>query len=91
MQAACERLIPTDELGPGAIACGIPGFIDRQMDTPYGHGALFYSQGPFITDQLPELGYQAALRPGTFCGWALPAAISGAGKPTANLLPGSPA
>ncbi|BAW22986.1 MULTISPECIES: gluconate 2-dehydrogenase subunit 3 family protein [Pseudomonas] len=63
VQAACERLIPTDELGPGAIACGIPGFIDRQMDTPYGHGALFYSQGPFITDQLPELGYQGRLAP----------------------------
>lgn len=63
VQAACEQLIPTDELGPGAIACGIPAFIDRQMDTPYGHGALFYAQGPFITDQVPELGYQGRLAP----------------------------
>ncbi len=56
--AATEQLIPADDLGPGANDCGIPEFIDRQMDTRYGHGGLWYMQGPFITDQAPELGYQ---------------------------------
>lgn len=63
INAASEQLIPTDELGPGAIASGVPEFIDRQMDTPYGHGSLWYQQGPFITDQAPELGYQGRLTP----------------------------
>lgn len=63
IMAACERLIPTDDLGPGAVTCGIPEFIDRQMETPYAYGALFYRQGPFITDQAPELGYQGRLVP----------------------------
>lgn len=63
VQAACEQLIPTDETGPGAVTTGVPEFIDRQMDTRYGHGGLWYQQGPFITDQLPELGYQGRLVP----------------------------
>lgn len=63
VNAACDQLIPEDELGPGAVSCGIPEFIDRQMDTPYAHGALFYTQGPFITDQAVELGYQGRLAP----------------------------
>jgi gluconate 2-dehydrogenase gamma chain len=58
IQAACDQLIPDDDLGPGAIAAGVPEFIDRQMQTPYGHGGLWYMQGPFDTQRLPELGYQ---------------------------------
>ncbi|KFE50520.1 gluconate 2-dehydrogenase subunit 3 family protein [Pseudomonas syringae] len=63
VNAATEQIIPTDDLGPGAVTCGIPEFIDRQMDTPYGHGGLWYMQGPFITDQPPEMGYQQRLTP----------------------------
>ncbi|MDH2049711.1 gluconate 2-dehydrogenase subunit 3 family protein [Achromobacter marplatensis] len=56
--AAVDHLIPADEYGPGAIAAGVPEFIDRQMETPFGHGKLWYMQGPFHPDQVPELGYQ---------------------------------
>jgi gluconate 2-dehydrogenase gamma chain len=63
IQAAVDRLIPADDLGPGAIAAGVPEFIDRQMETPFGHGKLWYMQGPFHTDQVPELGYQLSLVP----------------------------
>jgi gluconate 2-dehydrogenase gamma chain len=63
INAATVQLIPQDELGPDAAACGIPEFIDRQMDTPYAHGALWYMQGPFLTDLAPELGYQQKLTP----------------------------
>ncbi|MHA6139509.1 gluconate 2-dehydrogenase subunit 3 family protein [Pseudomonas mohnii] len=63
VNAATAQLIPDDEIGPGAIACGVPEFIDRQMDTPYAHGALWYMQGPFLTDLPAELGYQQKLTP----------------------------
>lgn len=60
--AACERLIPSDNLGPGAVAEGVPIFIDKQMELPYGHGGLLYMHGPFF-DAAPEFGYQSKLTP----------------------------
>jgi len=63
INAASAQLIPEDDIGPGAVACGIPEFIDRQMETPYAHGALWYMQGPFLTDLPAELGYQQKLTP----------------------------
>ncbi|MBB4865863.1 gluconate 2-dehydrogenase gamma chain [Pseudomonas nitritireducens] len=60
--AACDRLIPSDALGPGAVAEGVPHFIDRQMDNHYGHGGLWYMRGPFL-DGPPELGPQSPLTP----------------------------
>jgi gluconate 2-dehydrogenase gamma chain len=62
VNAAVDRLIPADSEGPGALEAGVPEFIDRQMDTPYAHGALWYMQGPF-TQGAPELGYQLKLVP----------------------------
>ncbi|WGS52685.1 gluconate 2-dehydrogenase subunit 3 family protein [Paraburkholderia sp. D15] len=62
LQAAVDRLIPSDAEGPGALEAGVPEFIDRQMDTPYAHGALWYMQGPFAQGA-PELGYQLKLVP----------------------------
>ncbi|KLU25168.1 gluconate 2-dehydrogenase [Caballeronia mineralivorans PML1(12)] len=62
VSAAVDRLIPTDSNGPGALDAGVPEFIDRQMDTPYAHGALWYMQGPFHEGP-PELGYQLKLVP----------------------------
>ncbi len=63
IEAAVDHLIPADEYGPGAIAAGVPEFIDRQMETPFGHGKLWYMDGPFHTDQVPELGYQLNQNP----------------------------
>ncbi|NYH25289.1 gluconate 2-dehydrogenase gamma chain [Paraburkholderia bryophila] len=62
IEAAVDRLIPSDAEGPGALEAGVPEFIDRQMDTPYAHGALWYMQGPFAQGA-PELGYQLKLVP----------------------------
>lgn len=62
LHAAVDRLIPSDSEGPGAVEAGVPEFIDRQMDTPYAHGALWYMQGPFAQGA-PELGYQLKLVP----------------------------
>jgi gluconate 2-dehydrogenase gamma chain len=62
VNAACARLIPADEHGPGAVEIGVPEFIDRQMGTPWADGAAWYMQGPFINSK-PEFGYQSQLTP----------------------------
>ncbi|CAK9886330.1 MAG: Gluconate 2-dehydrogenase subunit 3 [Candidatus Erwinia impunctatus] len=63
LQAAVARLIPKDERGPGALEAGVPEYIDRQMNTPYGTGANWYMQGPFNPDADKMLGYQLPLVP----------------------------
>ena len=63
IKAATARLIPRDSLGPGALEAGVPEFIDRQMQTPYGVGANWYMQGPFHPESDPTVGYQLPLKP----------------------------
>jgi gluconate 2-dehydrogenase gamma chain len=62
LQAACGRLIPADQNGPGAVEMGVPEFIDREMDGAFGHAATWYMQEPFASAE-PELGYQSPLTP----------------------------
>lgn len=61
--AACDRLIPADDTGPGALAANVPVFIDRQMTGDFGHARDWYMQGPFADDAPPEFGYQSPLTP----------------------------
>jgi gluconate 2-dehydrogenase gamma chain len=61
--AAVDRLIPADESGPGGVESGVPEFLDRQLDSPYGYGAFAYMQGPFLTGLPPQLGYQLSYVP----------------------------
>ncbi|AXI02650.1 gluconate 2-dehydrogenase subunit 3 family protein [Aquirhabdus parva] len=63
IQAATARLIPHDELGHGALEAGVPEFIDRQMNSEYARGALWYMQAPFQPDAPSTLGYQLRLVP----------------------------
>jgi gluconate 2-dehydrogenase gamma chain len=63
VNAAVGRLIPDDGPGPGGLETGVPEFIDRQMELPYGHGAYFYLQGPFQPDAPATLGYQLRYTP----------------------------
>ncbi|WP_447554609.1 gluconate 2-dehydrogenase subunit 3 family protein [Vreelandella sp. EE22] len=61
--AACDRLIPGDGPGPGALETNVPIFIDRQMEGRFGHAADWYMKGPF-PDDVPELfGHQTPLAP----------------------------
>src|SRR6202795_2416227 len=39
--AACDRLIPADNIGPSAGEAGVPEFIDRHMQTPYASDAIW--------------------------------------------------
>jgi gluconate 2-dehydrogenase gamma chain len=61
--AAVARLIPAEGAGPGAIETGVPEFIDRQLELPYGHGAYFYLKGPFHPESPAALGYQLRYTP----------------------------
>jgi gluconate 2-dehydrogenase gamma chain len=63
IKAAVARLIPADDMGPGALEAGVPEFIDRQMNTPFASGALWFMQGPFVADAPKEMGWQSKLVP----------------------------
>jgi|ERR1700733_3844590 gluconate 2-dehydrogenase gamma chain len=63
INAAVGRLIPSDSNGPGGVDAGVPAFLDRQMELPYGHGAFAYMQGPFQPNAPVSLGYQLPLTP----------------------------
>lgn len=62
VEAATERLIPKDELGPGAVETGVPVFIDRQLAGDYGAGARWYMQGPWGDGEKTQ-GWQTRLTP----------------------------
>ncbi|MES3677435.1 gluconate 2-dehydrogenase subunit 3 family protein [Halomonas elongata] len=61
--AACDRLIPSDGTGPGALETNVPIFIDRQMEGRFGHATDWYMKGPFHEDASPLFGYQSPLVP----------------------------
>ena len=63
VDAIVDRLIPTDDLGPGAKDAGVTVFIDRQLTGPYGGHDWLYMQGPFSSTPLPSQGLQSPLTP----------------------------
>jgi gluconate 2-dehydrogenase gamma chain len=63
VNAAVDRLIPADGNGPGGVEAGVPVFLDRQMQLPYGYGAYWYMHGPFHPEAPATLGYQMRLAP----------------------------
>lgn len=62
IQAACERIFPTDENGPGATEAGVVIYIDRQLAGPYGRDKYRYTKGPWF-ESVPEHGYQGKETP----------------------------
>jgi gluconate 2-dehydrogenase gamma chain len=62
VQAASERIFPSDESGPGATEAGVVIYIDRQLASPYGRDARRYTKGPWI-ESFPEHGYQGKETP----------------------------
>src|SRR5271168_4066151 len=49
IEAACERLIPADELGPGALLAAVPLYLDRQLGGAWGAGERLYRSGPWAS------------------------------------------
>jgi gluconate 2-dehydrogenase gamma chain len=62
VEAAVERLIPANALGPGAREAGVAYFIDQQLDGQFGYGAKMYMQGAWQPG-LATQGYQLPLTP----------------------------
>jgi gluconate 2-dehydrogenase gamma chain len=47
IESAVERIIPSDDLGPGALEAGVAYFIDQQLQGKFGLAATLYMQGPW--------------------------------------------
>ncbi|HTZ57365.1 MAG TPA: gluconate 2-dehydrogenase subunit 3 family protein [Acidobacteriaceae bacterium] len=62
VQAAAQRIFPSDESGPGATEAGVVIYIDRQLAGPYGKDKYRYTKGPWI-ESVPEHGYQGKENP----------------------------
>jgi gluconate 2-dehydrogenase gamma chain len=62
LDAAVARLIPADDLGPGAKEAGVTYFIDQQLFGGFGTMAKMYRQGPHA-EGTPQQGYQSPLTP----------------------------
>ena len=62
IDAAVARLIPKDDLGPGAKEAGVMTFLDRQLAGSFGRAAHWYMQGPWH-DGKETQGYQSRLTP----------------------------
>ena len=62
VDAAVARLIPADELGPGAKEAGVTYFIDQQLFGGWGTMAKMYRMGPYA-EGTPQQGYQSPLTP----------------------------
>jgi len=58
LTAFCDRLIPSDNEGPGALETHVPIFIDKQMLSKYGKGEDWYMEGPFNSQASHLFGYQ---------------------------------
>jgi gluconate 2-dehydrogenase gamma chain len=62
IEAACERLIPADESGPGALGAGVPNYLDKQLGGAWGAGERLYRSGPWQPGT-PSQGYQLPFTP----------------------------
>ncbi len=62
IDAAVSRLIPADELGPGAKELGVTLFLDRQLAGAYGHAERWYMNGPW-SKGTDSQGYQSRMNP----------------------------
>lgn len=65
VEAAVARLIPEDDLGPGAVEAGVPFFIDRQLAGEFGAGSRWYMQGPWEKGE-PTQGFQSRMPPAAY-------------------------
>jgi len=60
--AACERIFPANDSGPGATQANAMVYIDRQLAGPYGTDKHRYMQPPFV-ESSPGHGYQGKENP----------------------------
>jgi gluconate 2-dehydrogenase gamma chain len=83
IEAAVERLIPADELGPGALQAGVALYIDKQLGGAWGNGERLCRSGPWRVGT-PSQGYQLPFTPAELFRNALRALRSAAGPQFAH-------
>jgi gluconate 2-dehydrogenase gamma chain len=87
IEAACERLIPADESGPGALGAGVTNYLDKQLGGAWGAGERLYRSGPWQPGT-PTQGYQLPFTPAELFRTSLRAVIrelEARGKPFNEL------
>jgi len=62
IDAACERLIPETDDGVGALAAGVPNYLDKQLSGAWGAGERLYRSGPWASGSGSQ-GYQLPFTP----------------------------
>ena len=62
LDAAVARLIPADDLGPGAKEAGVTYYIDQQLASVWGSHGRNYRGGPW-PEGTPQQGFQSRLTP----------------------------
>ncbi|HVV93136.1 MAG TPA: gluconate 2-dehydrogenase subunit 3 family protein [Hyphomicrobiales bacterium] len=62
VEAFVARIIPKDDLGPGALEAGAAIFIDRQLAGAFGAAERWYMQGPWEKGSDSQ-GYQSRYTP----------------------------
>ncbi len=62
IEAAVSRIIPNDNLGPGAKEAGATIFLDRQLAGSFGQASSWYMQGPWSKGEETQ-GYQSRMSP----------------------------
>jgi gluconate 2-dehydrogenase gamma chain len=75
IEAACERLIPADEVGPGALDAAVPRYLDKQLGGSWGAGERLYRSGPWQPGS-PSQGYQLPFTPAELFHTALRAILA---------------
>ena len=63
IKAACDRLIPANADGPGALEANVPVFIDLELHGGYGAAEDWYMEGPFDIHADATFGYQLPYTP----------------------------
>ena len=76
IEAACERLIPADELGAGALLAAVPTYLDKQLGGAWGAGERLYRSGPWVSGTATQ-GYQLPFTPAELFHTSLRAIIRG--------------
>jgi len=62
IESAVDRLIPSDDVGPGALDANVQYFIDKQLAGAWGAGERLYRSGPW-KEGTPSQGYQLPYTP----------------------------
>ncbi|MCY0389693.1 gluconate 2-dehydrogenase subunit 3 family protein [Robbsia sp. Bb-Pol-6] len=63
IKAACDRLIPANADGPGALETNVPVFIDLELKGGFGAAEDWYMEGPFDPHAPSAAGYQLPYTP----------------------------